>query len=342
MGPRPAKDGGRGAQPPRYAPPTGPPPQQPTEYAPPAGPPPTQPPQYAPPPGPPPQDYAPPPGPPPQDQKPAPEHDWEAAVPDTSLFPPPPAFFSGWDRSPSSNAPEQEAARGAEWCAQHPLTPPVALDAAALRALEARDMQLMRPWGFTGELTRTGRGVWDLKTRRGAPDACVIGYPPLYAVTEHSPLATGRRHTAYYEVRMGAARGGALALGFTALPYPNFRLPGWHRGSMAVHGDDGHRFVNDTWGGASFTEPFREGGTYGVGMSFEAVDGKISVSCFFTRDGVLDGSWDLHEEQDEDVVLPVAGLEGFHDLSCAVGTYGGVVGEVVFAAERWRYRPEGM
>lgn len=202
----------------------------------------------------------------------------------------------------------------------------------------------MQPWGFTGRLQRVREGTWDLATDKRAPDACVIGYPPLYAPTLHSPLATGRKHTVYYEVHVRGSSSSevSLALGFTALPYPNFRMPGWHRGSMAIHGDDGHRFVNDTWGGLSFTQPFRAGETYGVGMTFEAVNGQMAVECFFTRNGALDGKWDLHEEQDSDVILPVTGLEGFHDVSCAVGTFRGIECEVVFAPSRWRYRPEGF
>ena len=210
--------------------------------------------------------------------------------------------------------------------------------------LHAHDIQLMTPWGFAGELRRqSAHGVWDIRTGRAAPDACVVGYPPLYTVTEHSPLKTNQKKTIYYEVRAKRFIGGeaSVALGFTALPYPNFRMPGWHRGSMAVHGDDGHRYINDTWGGLDFTQPFREGETYGVGMTFEVVGGQIAVECFFTREGALEGKWDLHEEQDSSAVLPVTGLEGFHDVSCAVGTFRGVECEVVFDPSRWRYKPAG-
>ncbi|SPO02402.1 uncharacterized protein DNG_05075 [Cephalotrichum gorgonifer] len=330
----------------QYAAPPSPPPAR-EEYAPPPGPPPAQQQnQYAPPPGPPSyaQDYAPPPSPPPPQQDPASKskHDWEIAVPDTSLFPPPPAFFTGWDRSPSSNATEEEAKRGTKWCQDNPLTPPMTLDALALSALQTHDIKLMKPWGFTGQLRHTGQGVWDLQTNKTSPDSCVIGYPPLYAVTLHSPLASGKKKTIYYEVHVrddGGRGETTVALGFVALPYPNFRLPGWQRGSMGVHGDDGHRFVNDMWGGLSFTQPFKRGETYGIGMTFEPVDGKIEVECFFTRGGKLDGKWDLHEEQDADVELAVTGLEGFHDLSSAVGTYKGTSLEVVFDPARWKYRP---
>ena len=135
-----------------------------------------------------------------------------------------------------------------------------------------------------------------------------------------------------------------LALGFTALPYPSFRMPGWHRGSLAVHGDDGHRFVNDRWGGKSFTGPFVKGETYGIGMTFTVPGhgGRLETEVFFTRQGVEAGRWNLHEEGDAEQDLPVTGLEGYHDVSCAVGTCGETAFEVVLDPARWRYRPAGL
>lgn len=140
-----------------------------------------------------------------------------------------------------------------------------------------------------------------------------------------------------------------VALGFAALPYPTFRMPGWHRGSLAVHGDDGHRFVNDRWGGKSFTEPFSPGERLGLGMTFstrgggggEGAQGVIETEVFFTRQGREAGRWDLHEETDAEQDLPVTGLEGFHDLSCAIGTYGAAKFDVFFDPERWMFRPPG-
>ena len=131
-------------------------------------------------------------------------------------------------------------------------------------------------------------------------------------------------------------------MGFTALPYPSFRLPGWHRGSLAVHGDDGHKYINDRWGGRDFTSPFRKAGErLGVGMTFSANNGRIETSVFFTRDGREVGRWDVHEEGDAEQDLPVTGLEGYHDLSCAIGTCGEVRFEVVLEPGRWAYRPAG-
>jgi hypothetical protein len=54
-----------------------------------------------------------------------------------------------------------------------------------------------------------------------------------------------------------------------------------------VHGDDGRRFVNDTWGGKDFTTKFVEGETVGIGMEFDvrvagagAGAGKVNVAPF--------------------------------------------------------------
>ena len=167
---------------------------------------------------------------------------------------------------------------------------------------------------------------------------------------QHSPLTNPTRtKTIYYELRLLPRPSNpptgdiCLALGFTALPYPSFRLPGWHRGSLAVHGDDGHRFVNDRWGGKSFVDPFVAGQTYGIGMLFRvAGSGRIETEVFFTREGREVGRWNLHEETDAEQDLPVTGLEGYHDLSCAVGTCGLTGFEVVFEPGRWLYRPAGF
>ncbi|KAK0708034.1 hypothetical protein B0H67DRAFT_636649 [Lasiosphaeris hirsuta] len=269
-------------------------------------------------------------------------HNWEAAVPATSLFPPPPALFSGLTRSPAINALKAEVEAGESWCADFPLAASLALDAPSLAALRAHDIRLMTPAaGLRGTLAWRAPGVWAGRTDVAAVDNCVIGYPPLYVVREHNPLATGQAKTVYYEVAVGLQGAGdvCLALGFAALPYPSFRLPGWNRGSLAVHGDDGHRYVNDQCG-KSFTEPFRRGETYGIGMVFRGGSERIETEVYFTHGGRLVGGWNLHEETDVQDHLPVTGLEGYHDLSCAVGIYQASDFEIIFNPERWIYRPE--
>lgn len=274
------------------------------------------------------------------------QHDWQAAVPDTSLFPPPPAIFSGFYRSPTSNATEEEAEAGEAWCSSYPLTAPLELDDASKGALHFHNIRLMEPVGFNGRLTWLEQGRWYGETAAGSPDRCVISYPPLYAVRHHSPASTGRARTVYYEVKLLPDSPGAfLGLGFTALPYPSFRMPGWHRGSLAVHGDDGHKYINDRWGGKAFTAPFQQGETYGIGVTVKpspfgqgGSESRPLVDVFFTRNGALVGGWNIHEETDAEEDLPVTGLEGFHDLCAAIGTYDGVKFEAVFEPSRWLYR----
>jgi hypothetical protein len=263
-------------------------------------------------------------------------------VPDTSLFPPPPAIFSGFERSPSSNAPEEEAVAGEVWCEDNPMTAPMMLDDASKGALHSHNIRLMEPVGFNGRLEWKGPGEWRASTRKNSPDRCLISYPPLYSVHEHGPLRTGVPKTIYYEVKLLADSPTTyVGMGFTALPYPSFRMPGWHRGSLAVHGDDGHRYINDRWGGKTFTQPFRRGETYGIGMTMKPPgEGRMPllVDIFFTRNGALAGGWNLYEETDAEEDLPVVGLEGSHDLCAAVGVYDEVAVEVVLAPERWMYR----
>jgi hypothetical protein len=221
------------------------------------------------------------------------------------------------------------------------------LDAQGRQALEASNLTLIEPHGLKGKLRWCGTGVWEGETTRDTPDSCIIAYPPLYVVSEHDPSRFGRPKTIYYEVKIRPdSRTNFIALGFTALPYPSFRMPGWHRGSLAVHGDDGHKYINDSWGGREFTEELQRGDTYGIGMTLSPArvgqrGPPPQVDVFFTRNGRHLGGWDLHEETDAEEDLPVTGLEGFHDLSCAIGVYEDVRFEVVFDPRRWLYRPWG-
>lgn len=174
----------------------------------------------------------------------------------------------------------------------------------------------------------------------------------------HSPLNTGRPKTFYYEVRIAKHNRGevSLAIGYTAMPYPTFRLPGWHRASLAVHGDDGSKFINDRWGGKDFTSHFKPGEVIGLGMTFTRRDlnapptygrakttntGPLDVEIFFTRNGKHAGGWNLHEEGDAVEDLPVDGLEGTRDLFAAVGTFEQVEFDIIFNPRMWMYRPEG-
>ncbi|KAK2627408.1 hypothetical protein QTJ16_003374 [Diplocarpon rosae] len=319
--------------------------------------------EYAqPPPGPPPSHFLPPPGPPPGHSQPydapptEPYHDWQTAVPDTSLLPPPPSM--GNQRSSTNNATEEQAELGEIWCTHNPMTSPTTFPKGALEAIEKGEIGVIRPRDYKGDLERRRTGVWAGKTKANSPDSCIASTIPLYSVMAHSPLRTSVEKTIYYEVRINARnrREVSLAMGFGAVPYPTFRLPGWHRGCLAVHGDDGSKYINDRWGGKDFTQPFKAGETLGLGMTFRARDmqappsydyapaqtlskNSIDVEIFFTRNGRKENSWNLHEEGDAQEDLPVTGLEGFNDLYAMVGTFENVEFEIIFKGGEWMYQP---
>lgn len=218
------------------------------------------------------------------------------------------------------------------------------------------DVSLIKPREFNGSLVKVSTGSWHGKTKAGSTDSCLLSNLPLYFAEMDSPLHTESTKTIYFEVKitsLGGSKGtdeSSLALGFCAVPYPTWRMPGWERASLAVHGDDGRRYVNDTYGGKEFTSPLQVGQTLGIGMTFSipanppAYDAgpsqtSVVVGVFFTRDGRKDGEWDLHEELDATNDLGVDGLEGNFDLFGAVGVFGGVQFEASFNSRDWLWQP---
>jgi hypothetical protein len=175
----------------------------------------------------------------------------------------------------------------------------------------------------------------------------VLSSIPLYFAAVDHPGFTGRQKTIYFEIvikSIGNANSG-IAIGFSAKPYPPWRLPGWHRSSIGVHGDDGRRFVNDSWGGRDFVPAFRRGETVGLGMTFTAQvadpeRGTVKTTAFLTRNGQRDKSWewDIDEERDERDE-GVEGLMGEGDLYPSIGMFGGVQFGVIFGdGLTWRPR----
>lgn len=350
-----------------------------TDYAPPPGPPPshgvattTDDTSYiAPPPGPPPSHQ-----PAPQQQQ---QHDWQS-VPlpdDTSSYPPPPDIFTGHDRSWANNATEAQAEEGERWCARYPLLrplppssssssssagpsrpPPSAYRLVAPRANTFAGTIVPRPGGGGGG------GVFTIRTTARSGDSCTTAQPAHYLASSLAASSASRpcgdekktaapapnpaptTKTIYFEVRVLAdilrdPEVGSVAIGFTALPYPPFRMPGWHRGSLAVHSDDGRRYVNDRWGGVDFVAPWgRRGEVVGVGMRFSRSPSGagIDAECFFTRDGRLEASWDVNGERDAQRDLEPVGVQGYHDLVAAVGTFQKTEVEVVLDPGKWAYR----
>ena len=334
-----------------YDPPPGPPPNhQQSEYTPPLGPPPTH--QQS--------HYTPPPETLPQQQEPyhdmtQPQHNWEEAVPDTSILPPPPSF--AYEYSPYRNASLSEALRAHKWCDQHALAKPRVLATREKRALEEGDIQLAKPKELHGEVSSRHRGAWTVRSKKKTEDACLLSAIPLYSSQEHSPLQTKIPKTIYYEAKVLSQAGGpescGLSIGFVAQPYPTWRLPGWQRSSLGVHGDDGRRYIDDPDGGREFTRPFGIGTTVGIGMTFSVSDSPptyveasaaatvpLKAEVFFTRDGKLDGGWDLNETVDAQAVVRVDGIDGRGDVYGAVGVYGEMDFEVTFNERDWLWQPK--
>ena len=175
----------------------------------------------------------------------------------------------------------------------------------------------------------------------------------LSNIPVYPAMAPQPPRTIYFELKVikmggqGTARNeeadAGIAIGFAAPPYPPWRLPGWHRASLGVHGDDGRRYIDDSEGGLDFTSAFNRNDVIGIGMAFSPptyAGGHNNCQVFFTRNGKKEGGWDLHEELDhEDDVGNVFGLEGRHDLLAAVGCFGGVEFEVRFSPPDWMFRP---
>ncbi|KAF2496940.1 hypothetical protein BU16DRAFT_344458 [Lophium mytilinum] len=332
-----------------------------SSYEPPSGPPPshkgTSAPSYAPPSGPPPStSYAPPPGPPPNmsSEEPPPYHDW-TVIPDNSLLPPPPSI--GYDASPTANASSDEGEAAYLWCQRNPLYPPGTFTPDHHNFIQSGQLTLLRPPTFQGDLHSQQRpGAWNFRTKAKCTDSCLLTSLPLYAAQWDSPLHTRRAKTIYFELQFNTKNGPwreepefGVAIGFVAPPFPTFRLPGWQRGSLGVHGDDGHRYVNDTFGGSDFTTPFMPGQRLGIGITFapphsppgygdQGGSGKLDIRVFFTRDGVEAGSWDGTEELDQRSEGGTVGLVGDCDLFAAIGVFGGVDCDVYFAERDWKYR----
>lgn len=353
-----------------YAPPPGPPPgrsgyirpteetSQRTMYDPPQGPPPQRN-EYAPPnrqtAGQ--SKYAPPSGPPPSKtqavEDPPPYHDW-TVIPDTALLPPPPSL--GYDTSPYNNATPFNADRAHDWCKRNSLIIPHQPTPAQHASANNGDIMLVKPQEYQGDLNRVRVGTWKGSTRAGSNDSCLISSLPLYFAYSDSPLKTQRSKTIYFEVKIRSlghkhsSQDGSVAVGYCAVPYPTWRLPGWERGSLAVHGDDGRRYMNDTWGGKDFTSAFQVGDTVGLGMSFSFPDsppeysvspefnGALKVEVFFTKNGRLEGGWNVMEQLDAND-LGIRGLDGNFDLYAACGSFGRVEFDCVFTRRDWLWLP---
>ncbi|KAF8249806.1 hypothetical protein K440DRAFT_659812 [Wilcoxina mikolae CBS 423.85] len=237
---------------------------------------------------------------------------------------PPPAFHALYLSSPTSNASSTLADAGWDFTDANPLSAPTHFTPSTLSQIHSGTLGFAPPPPrFLGTITSPSPGILNISSSPGCPDTCLISSLPLYAAGYDHPYNTGHSASAYFTVHITSMPSDScLALGFCAVPYPGFRLPGWNRGSLGVHGDDGRRYVNDSFGGRDFVVPFKAGETVGVGMKWA----REGVEVWFTRDGVREGGWRLDEQRDaREENDPAPGLDGGCDVYGAVGVWGGGV-----------------
>lgn len=202
-----------------------------SSYAPPSGPPPAQYPDQA----------------PPSYEAPV-QHNWQV-IPDTALLPPPPSI--GYESSPTANSTMDEGDRAYDWCNANPLWPPYNITPSTHEAIRNAQLALLRAPSFVGDITpQPQAGHWKVRTQGRCRDSSILTNLPMYSALLDAPLRNQRPKTIYFEIKVtGIGRGGfsleeaeaGIAVGFIAPPYPTFRLPGWQRGSLGVHGDDGRK-----------------------------------------------------------------------------------------------------
>ncbi|RPB13677.1 hypothetical protein P167DRAFT_469817, partial [Morchella conica CCBAS932] len=239
-------------------------------------------------------------------------------------LPPPPSISH--EISPAFNSTRALSDAGHRFTTLNPLFPPERFPYALLSSIPTHPAPLSLsppPRHFRGSISAVNGGV--LVEANGTEDACLTSAAPLFAAGYHHPANTRRGRVFGYEVMvLGLPSEAALvAVGFAAKPYPAFRLPGWHRGSLGVHSDDGRRYCNDDHGGKDFGPPFRAGERIGISMRFPIDTGGRGIEIFVTRDGKPAGGWRLYEEMDSQRGKdPTEGLDGSRDIYAAIGVWG--------------------
>jgi len=221
---------------------------------------------------------------------------------------------------------------------------------------------LLTPQNFNGsiQLKNPAARVWHVESLPGTRDTLVQTVLPAYSSLADSPLNTERPKSIYFEIRIlrlgpkhdasrrthlfsrAAKEDSGVAIGYFAPPYPSWRLPGWQRGSIGVHSDDGRRYVGNDEGELDFTTPFQVGETIGLGMSFalaaySETGAKVEADVFMTRNGRRVQGWNILRESDAQGEN-IAGLMGDRDLFPAIGLFGPVEVEVNFGEQSWAYR----
>ncbi|KAF5103299.1 hypothetical protein D0Z03_000235 [Geotrichum reessii] len=243
-----------------------------------------------------------------------------------------------------SHAPDAERDWGDHFTSLYPIYPARMIQPYERDALQRNQFALVAPppLPFAYDTAHRFKGSVQqldaskpafVRSRKDCPDTTFVSSLPLFSPhmkNEGGPHGSGNFYFEVLITTLQDPREASVAIGFTCLPYPNFRLPGWHRGSVAVHSDDGRRYVNDSLSGKPFVLPFVENQTVGIGMNLNR------MVVYFTRNGALEKEWSLIADRNEVVnrggrgVDPerhyrdggIEGFEGMHDVYAAVGIFG--------------------
>ena len=285
----------------------------------------------------------PPPGPPPGYSAQDPEAQNQQYLPPGYRAPPKSIFQPLY-----SHAPDDERDWGDHYTNAYPIYPPRIMQPFEQQALTAGNIMLVCPPPlefpldtsnrFKGQVQQNqGEGTAYVRSYSDSVDTTFVSSLPIYSPHMNHLRGPSGNRKFYFEIlitELGDPENASIAIGFVCLPYPVFRLPGWHRGSVAVHSDDGRRYVNDSLSGKPFVAPFRQGDTIGIGISLDR------MAVFLSRNGHFEQEWSMVTDisQSGRGVDPdrdykdggIEGLEGDKDIYAAVGVYGDVGAVVNF------------
>ena len=183
--------------------------------------------------------------------------EWEASVGDArvaQLFP----------YGVYHDAGQNNYERGVRFIQMHPnINPPQYISWETLNLIRTHGQgawTVLPPSQFDGRVSRNRSGTSEVKSNFSSTEdkTLVSSLPVLWGNYGAKDGSKG----VYYEVSIDKlGRDAVVAVGFGCLPYPtDFRLPGWHRHSAAVHSDDGFKFFENPDGGVPFTNPIKKKG----------------------------------------------------------------------------------
>ncbi|KAL9537600.1 hypothetical protein MBANPS3_011632 [Mucor bainieri] len=108
--------------------------------------------------------------------------------------------------------------------------------------------------------------------------ACIVFCQGQGSILTNLPVPM--QEFSYWEVKvLQLNEQDTLAIGFATQPYPRWRIPGWHRHSIAYHSNSGTVFASDPSLGRPYGPAIKQGDVVGVGYLCQ------SGTVFFTRNG---------------------------------------------------------